>query len=36
MSTRVCEYCFDFFATYSEIVAHYQAEHREDEEEVIA
>jgi len=33
MSTRVCEYCFDYFATSSDIVAHYQTAHREDGEE---
>jgi hypothetical protein len=32
MSTRVCEYCFDYFATSNEIVAHYKAQHKEDEE----
>jgi hypothetical protein len=35
VSTRICEYCYGFFATSSEIVAHYQAEHREDEEEEV-
>jgi len=33
MSTRVCEYCFDYFATSSEIVAHYQTAHKEEEGE---
>ncbi len=33
MSTRVCEYCFDYFATSNDIVAHYQIAHREDGEE---
>jgi hypothetical protein len=33
MSTRVCEYCLDFFATSSEIVAHYKAQHKEEEGE---
>jgi hypothetical protein len=33
MSTRVCEYCFEPFATSSEIVAHYKKAHREDEQE---
>jgi hypothetical protein len=32
MSTRVCEYCFDYFATSSEIVAHYKAQHKEGKE----
>ena len=32
MSTRVCEYCFDHFATSSEIVVHYKAAHEEEEE----
>ena len=31
MSTRVCEYCFNYFATSSEIVAHYRKEHVEHE-----
>jgi hypothetical protein len=29
MSTRVCEICFNHFATSSEIVAHYAAQHLE-------
>ena len=33
MSTRVCEYCLDYFATSSEIVAHYQATHERGDEE---
>ena len=33
MSTRVCEYCFDYFATSSEIVAHYKKAHDEEEGE---
>jgi len=33
MATRVCEYCFDHFATSSEIVAHYKAQHNEEESE---
>jgi hypothetical protein len=32
MSTRVCEYCFDYFATSSDIVAHYKTAHKEEEE----
>lgn len=32
MSTRVCEFCFEYFATSSEIVAHYQAQHADDDE----
>ena len=32
MSTRVCEYCFHYFATSSDIVAHYQTAHKEEEE----
>ena len=31
MSTRVCEYCFDYFATSSEILDHYRKEHVEHE-----
>ena len=31
MTTRVCEYCFNYFATSSEIVAHYRKEHVEHE-----
>lgn len=30
MSTRVCEYCFEYFATSSQIVAHYKT-HEEKE-----
>lgn len=33
MSTRICEYCFDEFATSSEIVAHYTKDHAEEEGE---
>lgn len=29
MTTRVCEYCFEYFATSSEILAHYRKEHEE-------
>jgi hypothetical protein len=29
---RVCEYCFDYFATSSDIVAHYKTAHKEEEE----
>ena len=32
MTTRICEYCFKPFATSSEIVAHYQKTHEEEEE----
>lgn len=32
MSTRVCEICFDYFDTSSEIVAHYKI-HDEEEDE---
>jgi hypothetical protein len=31
MTTRVCEYCYGYFATSSEIVAHYRKEHVEHE-----
>lgn len=30
MSTRVCEYCFEYFATSSDIVAHYKKAHDEE------
>lgn len=33
MSTRVCEYCFKYFATSFEIVTHYKEEHKEEEGE---
>ena len=29
MTTRVCEYCFEYFATSSEILAHYRKAHTE-------
>lgn len=32
MSTRVCEECFDLFATSSEYLTHYQTTHLEEEE----
>lgn len=32
MATRVCEYCYEYFATSSEIIAHYRKVHGEDEE----
>ena len=31
MTTRVCEFCFNYFATSSDLIAHYQADHREQE-----
>ena len=31
MTARVCEYCFNYFATSSDLIAHYQADHREEE-----
>lgn len=33
MSTRICEICFDYFATSSEIVTHYKKAHDEEGEE---
>ena len=30
MTTRVCEYCFEPFATSSEILAHYQKAHESE------
>lgn len=33
MTARVCEYCLDYFNTSSEIVAHYQNSHKEEEGE---
>ena len=31
MGARVCEFCFEFFATSSEIVAHYKKQHDDEE-----
>ena len=33
MSTRVCEYCYEYFSTSSDIVAHYKKDHKEEEGE---
>jgi hypothetical protein len=33
MGARVCEYCFDYFNSSSEIVAHYKSIHNEGEGE---
>ena len=32
MSARVCEYCYQYFNSSSEIVSHYQAIHKEEED----
>ena len=31
MSARICEYCYDYFNSSSDIVAHYQLAHKEEE-----
>ena len=32
MSSRVCEYCYEYFNSSNEIVTHYQTAHKEEEE----
>ena len=34
MTTRTCEYCYDLFATSSEIIRHYQTSHYEEEDSI--
>jgi hypothetical protein len=33
MATRVCEYCYKYFNSASEIVAHYAKDHKEDSDD---
>lgn len=33
MATRICEYCYEYQATSSEMVAHYKSIHNESEGE---
>jgi hypothetical protein len=31
MGTRICEFCFNYYATSSDLIAHYQADHKEED-----
>lgn len=33
MSTRVCEFCFNYYATSSDLIAHYQVDHKENSDD---
>jgi hypothetical protein len=33
MATRICELCYSFFATSSELIAHYQVDHKDDSDD---